>query len=167
MQRPPQQVWSKATSHKSLHGRPHSDNNGGTRSQVDPSGVGETHVMTRMSFKPAKSRSLVLRRGRLQTDSASGWENTRSHQLLRDQWRALGRPSTADWMTETPLRQPVLTWRDGWEQWISLGSLEDSRPGSTSMESSQESSGLCLSMRSPWLWWKVLSKRWAAIYADG
>ncbi len=45
VQRPPQQVWSKATSHKSLHGRPHSDNNGGTGSQVGPSGVGETHVM--------------------------------------------------------------------------------------------------------------------------
>ncbi len=51
---PPQQVWIKATSNQSLHGRPHSDNNGDTGSQVDPSGVGETHVMGTHALQPCK-----------------------------------------------------------------------------------------------------------------
>ncbi|KAK0138628.1 hypothetical protein N1851_024816 [Merluccius polli] len=63
MQRSPQQVWSKATSHQSLHGRSQSDNSC-TRSQVDPPGVGEHHGVD-SSFKPAKSRSLVLKKGKV------------------------------------------------------------------------------------------------------
>ncbi len=63
VQRPPQQVWSKATSHKSLNGWPHSENNGGTGSQVDPSGVGETHIMGMHELQTCKVQVFSSKEG--------------------------------------------------------------------------------------------------------
>ena len=114
-------------------------------------GLEKLITWARMSFKPSKSRSMVLKKGKVIEKFSFFISGTVIPTITEQPVKSLGKLFlTPAWKTLPPSRSPTKNLELGSPRLTSLVCLVDLKPGSTSIPSCPESCGPCWSMQSQW-----------------
>lgn len=113
--------------------------------------LGRLITRARMSFKPAKSRSLVLKKGRAVDHFPSALDGTQIPTVTEKPGQNLWQ--LPEWHSYTTANQE--TWPPGSRPLINQDSQENLKPGCTNMESCQGYSGRSWYTRYQWQRWRL------------
>ncbi len=147
MQEPTFQVRCATAPYQSIYRRSDSKHNIRTRLQMDLPRPWTSHQLGQRDFKPAKSRSLVVRKGNV-TDIFR-FSLVQILSITRSQLSAWEKYSTAHLGTQPHSNQLGRSCTPGLLQWTNQGYQESSKPWFISMEFVRDSSGHCWSTTSP------------------